>query len=145
MPYTPTNWRTGDIVSSEKLNNIESGLANIGTAWFEVQRSSLQPYTLNKTAQEICDAVARGSRVRYRLDTGGGGDVSHYLMIVAPLSSTSGYAIEFQFGYFGSSTDIYKYRAATMDDYPVDDYNDAVIYDNEYYPIIEDTPTTVDT
>ncbi len=27
MTYTPTNWKRGDIVTSEKLNNIENGVA----------------------------------------------------------------------------------------------------------------------
>ena len=28
MSYTPTNWKSGDVVTSAKLNNIESGIVN---------------------------------------------------------------------------------------------------------------------
>ena len=28
MSYTPTNWQTGDTITAEKLNNMESGIAN---------------------------------------------------------------------------------------------------------------------
>ena len=30
MAYTPTVWKTGDIVSSEKLNKLENGVADLG-------------------------------------------------------------------------------------------------------------------
>ena len=30
MAYTPTNWQNGDIITAEKMNKIESGLANSG-------------------------------------------------------------------------------------------------------------------
>lgn len=30
MAYTPTVWKTGDVVSSEKLNKMENGIANAG-------------------------------------------------------------------------------------------------------------------
>lgn len=30
MSYTPTEWKTGDVVTAEKLNNMESGIANSG-------------------------------------------------------------------------------------------------------------------
>ena len=29
MAYTPTEWKTGDIVTAEKLNKLENGLANV--------------------------------------------------------------------------------------------------------------------
>lgn len=28
MAYTPTQWNYGDIITAEKLNNIESGISN---------------------------------------------------------------------------------------------------------------------
>ena len=30
MSYTPTNWKTGDVVTPAKLNNMEQGIANAG-------------------------------------------------------------------------------------------------------------------
>lgn len=30
MSYTPTEWKTGDVITAEKLNNMESGIAGAG-------------------------------------------------------------------------------------------------------------------
>ena len=29
MAYNKTNWKTGDVISAEKLNNIEDGITNV--------------------------------------------------------------------------------------------------------------------
>ncbi len=29
MPYTPTTWKDGDLITAEKMNKLEEGLANI--------------------------------------------------------------------------------------------------------------------
>ena len=31
MSYTPTTWATGDVITAEKLNNMENGIANAGS------------------------------------------------------------------------------------------------------------------
>ncbi len=31
MSYTPTDWKTGDVITAEKLNNMENGIANAGS------------------------------------------------------------------------------------------------------------------
>lgn len=41
MPeYTKTNWQNGDIITAEKLNNIEDGISKIRTFVFEFTVSS---------------------------------------------------------------------------------------------------------
>ena len=30
MSYTPTNWQNGDVITAEKLNKLENGVANAG-------------------------------------------------------------------------------------------------------------------
>jgi len=55
MSYEPTVWKKGDIVTSEKLNKIENGIANCGNIMVvnydpEVNRT-------DKTWQEIYDAA----------------------------------------------------------------------------------------
>lgn len=30
MSYTPTDWKTGDVITAEKLNNMEQGILNAG-------------------------------------------------------------------------------------------------------------------
>lgn len=29
MSYTPTNWQTGDVITAEKLNNMEAGIGDL--------------------------------------------------------------------------------------------------------------------
>ena len=55
MSYEPTTWKSGDIVTSTKLNKMEQGIANGGVliVGATVVESSL---VLDKTWQEIADA-----------------------------------------------------------------------------------------
>ena len=52
MPYEPTNWKSGDVVTSAKLNKIEAGIASGGVLVVTDTEG-----TLDKTWQEIHDAV----------------------------------------------------------------------------------------
>lgn len=65
MAYEPTNWKTGDVVTSEKLNKLENGVAN-GGGFLKVA-SSLDDQerveTMDKTWQEIHDALVNGEYV----------------------------------------------------------------------------------
>lgn len=61
MAYTKNTWNTGDIVSSQKLNHMEDGIANSENV-FIVGGVSLGEVdalegTLDKTWQEIHDAM----------------------------------------------------------------------------------------
>ena len=60
MSYIPTNWKTGDVVTSEKLNHIEDGIANsesvLVVGGVSVREGSITG-TLDKTWQEIHDAL----------------------------------------------------------------------------------------
>lgn len=61
MAYTKNTWQTGDIVTSQKLNHMEDGIANsenvfiVGGVSFD-ENSNLVG-TLDKTWQEIHDAM----------------------------------------------------------------------------------------
>lgn len=60
MAYTPTEWQSGDIVTSEKLNKIENGIAGAGGgAGGGVLVATMDEATgaLDKTWQEIYDAM----------------------------------------------------------------------------------------
>lgn len=89
MSYTPTEWKTGDVVTSEKLNKVENGLAAIpdsedtltvivrvnptaeilGTLEDAIDESThgtrLQPEVIScsKTLDEIYSAVSEGKCV----------------------------------------------------------------------------------
>ena len=52
MAYEPTQWKTGDVVTSAKLNKLENAVANGG----EILVINVQNDTLDKTYQEIEDA-----------------------------------------------------------------------------------------
>lgn len=66
MSYTPTNWVTGDVITAEKLNNIEQGIVGAGDLFVinatNVATStnpSTKP-TLDKTYDEIKAAYDSG-------------------------------------------------------------------------------------
>lgn len=52
MAYEPTVWKSGDVVTSAKLNNMEQGIANAGAMIVHDNNG-----TLDKTWQEIHDAA----------------------------------------------------------------------------------------
>lgn len=66
MSYEPTNWKTGDVVTSAKLNKLENGVAGAGGALAVHANDN----TLDKTWQEIYDALAGGKYV-FLLDVDG--------------------------------------------------------------------------
>lgn len=69
MAYTPTEWKTGDVITAPKLNNIEQGIVNGGdlfviTATNVATRTNPQAQpTLDKTFLEIADAIKTGKVV----------------------------------------------------------------------------------
>lgn len=58
MSYEPTNWKSGDVVTSAKLNKMESGIENAGALIVMEQND-----TLDKTWAEIREAVISGRGV----------------------------------------------------------------------------------
>ena len=63
MSYTPKTWHTGDTVTATDLNNIENGIANAGSALVCTYTDTGQGYALDKTVQEIYDALESGTPV----------------------------------------------------------------------------------
>ena len=65
MSYTPTSWNTGDTITASALNKIENGIANAGSAMIctSSYSSSAGNYVLDKTVQEIYDALLSGTPV----------------------------------------------------------------------------------
>lgn len=63
MSYIPTEWKTGDVVTAEKLNKLESGVAGSGGGALVVNVSfdeATSTYTADKTAGEILSAYRSG-------------------------------------------------------------------------------------
>lgn len=55
MSYTPTNWQTGDTITAEKLNKIESGIEDAVMVVNVTQQSGVG-YVADKTTAEIAEA-----------------------------------------------------------------------------------------
>ena len=74
MAYTKNTWRTGDIVSSQKLNHMEDGIANAGgtlvIGGFSFYNDAISG-TSDKTWQEIDNALAEGARCVVVIGNGG--------------------------------------------------------------------------
>ena len=72
MPYEPTNWKSGDVVTSAKLNKMEQGIAGAGVLVVNATTED-DTTTLGKTWQEIYDAgfcvicIEAGSQVLDKL------------------------------------------------------------------------------
>lgn len=71
MPYVKTNWQTGDIVTADKLNNLEDGASDTGILYIKLSNvtPSSQDATdrftasVDKTASEIMDAFNSGKKL----------------------------------------------------------------------------------
>lgn len=65
MSYQPTEWKTGDIITAEKLNNIERGIGESGGGEAFIINltqdfSSLNGFSADKTYAEVVAAVDQG-------------------------------------------------------------------------------------
>lgn len=61
MAYTPTNWKDGDVVTSARMNHIESGIvdANQKLFMFGINNSGMT-FSFDKTFDELMTAVNTG-------------------------------------------------------------------------------------
>ena len=63
MSYTPTNWQTGDVVTADKLNKIENGVANGGGVLILESNISENTIELNASYNDIKEAVLSGKNI----------------------------------------------------------------------------------
>lgn len=75
MSYTPTTWETGDIITAEKLNNMESGIAEAGNVFLIGLTTENTVFT--KTFGEIKSALINGCLIAVAIN----GDGAEYQMI----------------------------------------------------------------
>ena len=67
MAYTPTEWKTGDVITAPKLNNIEQGIVNAGgdsaggIVFVTITSDGSGSYTVDKSPKEIITAVNNGA------------------------------------------------------------------------------------
>lgn len=113
MSYTPTNWKAGDVITSEKLNKLENGVAGSGGGALIVNDNDSG--TLDKTWQEISDAVEAGSVVLVY----NGSDIDRSIRYLGGLFSEDGdYGVAFV-DYSSGSARIWLFVADSADGYPV--------------------------
>lgn len=63
MAYVKTTWETGDVITAEKLNNMEGGIEANGPFIVTIRANETETGTelvLDKTVQEISDALNAG-------------------------------------------------------------------------------------
>lgn len=102
MAYTPTVWETGDVITAEKLNKAEQGIAAANADILIVTASE---GTLDKKFSEIYSAYPK---VLFADDDDGEilySPVAHFFIVEG-----SEYEVK-----FGSD----RYKASSADDYPV--------------------------
>lgn len=114
MGYTKTTWETGDIITAAKLNNMENGIEG-ATPLIAGVTTEDQDKTLDKTWQEIHDALAAGIPVYTKLTQEGAGTM---LMPVAAAIDQSGTLIVIAMIAEVSSVGIETYTALTANSYP---------------------------
>lgn len=75
MSYIPTEWKTGDVITADKLNNMESGIANGGSGGSTAIIATITPapddelyeYKCDKTFDELVQALEGGKQVYFKL------------------------------------------------------------------------------
>lgn len=115
MSYTPTVWKKGDKITSEKLNKLENGVAGSGGGVLVVHAND-DTGVFDKTWQEIHDALAAGEIVV--LPSGSiGGDEAYCTVFSAAVALDAAYGIWTAWQTIG--TDAPFAAADSADGYPV--------------------------
>lgn len=110
MSYTPNTWANGDVITSAKLNNMEQGIANAGGGGGGALFVNDVEGTLDKTWQEIFDAMSETIVAILKND----GDTEKYSFMVV-----DAYADEGEYGVIAkTAASDATYIATSADGYP---------------------------
>lgn len=89
MAYEKQTWKTGDIITEEKLNHMEDGIASVGVLIVnEYFDEFTEKQTLDKTWKEIYDALMNGIIVYLKCPDESS---KYYIYALRGLSFTDGY------------------------------------------------------
>ena len=123
MTYTKTVWQDGDVITAQKMNNIENGIENVAgneSTAFIINESSESTGVLDKTWKEIHDAFLSGKLCI--LDTSFSNNGLEWIQNY-PLSYI-GYNPNLDNGtysvVFGGESSSREYYASNENDYPSD-------------------------
>lgn len=127
MAYEPTSWSKGDVVTSDKLNKIERGIANAGGVMrvMSTENEAGTEAVLDKTWQEICDVFANGgyAYVCDIYEEDGTDEIECAVGIIAYVISSlvDGIYKYYVYVYF-NGTELRNYEILSADGYPVHVY-----------------------
>lgn len=98
MSYTPTEWKTGDVITAEKLNNIEQGIVN-ATNFVNVnaeenpETHSYTNITLDNNYSQILEMLENNETVAFMLNISvvvNGQEVAKYSVSSSSVSMGTG-------------------------------------------------------
>ena len=122
MAYEKNTWKTGDVVTSAKLNHMEDGIAS-GEVMVVNATVDESASTLDKTWQEIRDALAAGVMVivAVALDEY---DVTQWMCYRAMyLDFTKTYSV--MVAHYGQTVSVASFDSKSADGYPAYKMEDA--------------------
>ena len=113
MSYTPTTWKAGDTVTSEKLNKLEQGVASNGALIVQANREGYVE-TLDYTWKEIYDAALAGCSIFLKHYNDDGDEVYSALSNFSSIANSQWRVVRFyEYGMF---------EAASENEYPSYDF-----------------------
>lgn len=70
MAYVPTTWATGDVITAEKLNNIENGIVDSDSIFLinAILNTEELNFTYDKTWADVKNAYKKGKIIILRVD-----------------------------------------------------------------------------
>ena len=123
MAYEPTVWQTGDVVTAEKMNKLEQGVASGGSGMMIVHIS--QQGVMDKTWHEIDTAIGAGKLI-YTYDAPSGNGAALYFIDHPFLDSYGDNKYHVTASQVGSSDDQVIFVADSENDYPYIDTTEPV-------------------
>ena len=144
MAYTPTTWTTGDTITATKLNKMEQGIANAGSAMIvgtnDAYAEATASGTMDKTFSDIYNALKSGTPVYVKIGYETSGPSTDYACGMGMLSVLSAikydtsyrvYVADKSLGrvtggdYYVGAPCIKTFTASSPSDYPT--YSNAVV------------------
>lgn len=123
MSYTPNTWKSGDVVTSAKLNNMEQGIAAAGALMVQdTYDPDEETHTLGTKGGELYAACQNSPLVFVlwsMVDDPGVTDFSVCRLIEYAHDPAQGYLFVFDSGF-----DTFSVVAPTADDYPSTPHGD---------------------
>ena len=89
MSYTPTEWKTGDVVTAEKLNKLENGIIS-GTVYMPINYDAeTEQYSIEASYNDLMSMIENGQSVFGIMDTDNApeGTVMKELFLIAGYAS----------------------------------------------------------